>query len=74
MKSNKTIINEEHPGLVKNWGESAQLLSFKQILGLMNLAREDEMLPPDDVCLNCSNGLCEEEIKDGECFNCGTKQ
>lgn len=31
----KKIINEKHPGLVQNWGESAQLLSFNQVIELM---------------------------------------
>ena len=73
MKSNKDIINEEHKDLVQNWGDSAHLLSFNQIINLMELARKDSLTPPNDVCQNCDSGLCEEEIDEGECFNCGTK-
>lgn len=40
--TNKEIINKTHEGLVTNWGESAQLLSFNQVMELMELAREDE--------------------------------
>lgn len=39
--TNKEIINDKYPNLVKNWGESAQLLSFKQVIELMDLARKD---------------------------------
>lgn len=35
IKSAKELINKKHPNLVKNWGESAQLLSFNQIITLM---------------------------------------
>ena len=41
MKTNKDIINEQHLGLVKNWGESAQLLSFNQVLNLMESAQKE---------------------------------
>jgi hypothetical protein len=73
MKSNKDIINEEHKGLIKDNGVKKHLFSFEQVINLMNLARKDSLTPPNDVCQNCDSGLCEEEIDEGECFNCGTK-
>jgi len=42
MKTNKEIINEKYPDLVQNWGESAELLSFNQVMELMEIAREEE--------------------------------
>lgn len=44
MKTNKEIINEKHKGLVQNLGESAQLLSFNQVMELMELAKEEVTL------------------------------
>lgn len=41
--SNKDIINKIYPNLVKNWGESAELLSFNDVLALMEIARKDEI-------------------------------
>lgn len=48
MKSNEDIINEQHEGLVQNWGDSAQLLSFKQVMDLMSLARKEASKPLKD--------------------------
>ena len=36
--THKDIINREHPNLVKNWGESAELISFNQVIDLMGIA------------------------------------
>ncbi len=33
----KNLINSKYPNLVKNWGDSAQLLSFNQIIELIDL-------------------------------------
>jgi hypothetical protein len=40
-KTNKEIINANHKDLVQNWGESAQLLSFNQVMDLMDAAVEN---------------------------------
>jgi len=38
----KKIILNKHPDLVKNWGDSAQLLSFHQILELMMIISDEK--------------------------------
>jgi len=43
-KENKDIINEEHPSLVKNWGESAIFLSFNQVIITMLI--QDFLIKP----------------------------
>jgi len=68
MKSNKDIINERYPDLVQNWGESAELLSFNQVIELMDLARnnkgtivdEDGNLIGDEYLLDILHGVYDE--------------
>lgn len=68
MKTNKDIINEQFEGLVKNWGDSAELLSFNQILKLMELAQQ-EIKPPQH---KPSVFICKHEklSKSGESARC----
>lgn len=54
MKTFKNIINKTHPDLVKNWGDSAELLSFNQILELMKEASKAKLTK------NIDNSLIEE--------------
>ena len=37
-KKCENLINSVYPNLVKKWGESVQLLSYKQVISLMRLA------------------------------------
>ena len=41
MKTNKDIINEKHDGLVQNWGYPVELLTYNDVLELMDLARHE---------------------------------
>lgn len=45
----KAIINSKYPDLVSNWGESAELLSFNQVIELMKIAQNQRAILTDDI-------------------------